>query len=235
MITEEDFRHVTLIDPPILLGPHDQFQHMMEIEFKFAMSQVNDAGLFLEFGVFKGNTINICAKLKPHIIFHGFDSFEGLPEEWDLVGDTGHNVSKIKVKPAGHFKVDQLPKVENNVKLYKGWFTDSLPIWKNEHLNTHSFISFLHIDSDLYSSAIYVLEELNDYIKPGTIIRFDELVEWRLTNLTNKNKHAIPKPKYAAWREGEYKALNEWIQKDNREVQPIWRNWHEGAGIKVIK
>ena len=40
-------------------------------------------GLNLEFGVFKGVTISAVAKARPDLIFHGFDSFEGLPEDWD--------------------------------------------------------------------------------------------------------------------------------------------------------
>lgn len=36
-------------------------------------------------------------------------------------------------------------------------------------------------------------------------------------------------------KDGEWKALNEWMQKYDREVKPIWRNWHQSAGVQVIK
>ena len=52
----------------------------------------------------------------------------------------------------------------------------------------------------LYSSCATILTELNDQIKPGTIILFDEL-----TNYLN-------------WEEGEWKALQEWMKIHNREV-----------------
>jgi S-adenosyl-L-methionine methyltransferase len=38
-------------------------------------------GLILEFGVYSGRTINHLASLTQQTIF-GFDSFEGLPEDW---------------------------------------------------------------------------------------------------------------------------------------------------------
>ena len=49
--------------------------------FRFALDRagVGD-GLHAEFGVYKGDSINRLARLRPHKLFHGFDSFEGLPE-----------------------------------------------------------------------------------------------------------------------------------------------------------
>lgn len=38
-------------------------------------------GLIAEFGVATGRTINHIARLRPEDIVHGFDSFEGLPED----------------------------------------------------------------------------------------------------------------------------------------------------------
>ena len=39
-------------------------------------------GHILEFGVFSGGTINYLAKKMPTKIIYGFDSFQGLPENW---------------------------------------------------------------------------------------------------------------------------------------------------------
>lgn len=58
----------------------------------------------------------------------------------------------------------------NNVTFYKGWFIDTIPVYKK----CAESIALLHIDCDLYSSTIDVLYNLNDYIVPGTIIVFDE-------------------------------------------------------------
>ena len=71
-----------------------------EMEYRFCMQNIQfDNGLFLEFGVYNGSSINILSKLRPNKIFHGFDTFTGLPEDWDL-GD-----KKIK---AGHFYLEKM-------------------------------------------------------------------------------------------------------------------------------
>lgn len=64
--------------------------------------------LILEFGVFEGNTIYYIAGKLPNYTVHGFDSFEGLPECWR------------DGAPNGHFAMDQLPDVADNVELHKG-------------------------------------------------------------------------------------------------------------------
>jgi hypothetical protein len=118
----------------------------------------NKDGLYLEFGVFSGQTINHIAGQVDKPVY-GFDSFEGLPERWrDNLG-------------AGHFKVNALPEVRKNVTLVKGWFDKTLP----EFLRTHpGDVSFLHVDCDLYSSTQTIFACLAPRIKPGTVIAFDE-------------------------------------------------------------
>jgi hypothetical protein len=56
-----------------------------EDPLKFCLSNnlVPSTGLILEFGVFSGNSINIIADKFPLRTIYGFDSFEGLPEEWE--------------------------------------------------------------------------------------------------------------------------------------------------------
>jgi Macrocin-O-methyltransferase (TylF) len=123
-----------------------------------SLGKVGIPGLYCEFGVFEGTTINYIAKRSPGKV-HGFDSFEGLPEDWRQ----GHETAK--------FKLSGLPEVASNVALYKGWFDQSLP----EFLESHpEQVSFLHIDCDLYSSTKTVLTLLASRIRPGTVIQFDE-------------------------------------------------------------
>ena len=100
----------------------------------------------LEFCVFKGGTANLISDYVN--VIYGFDSFEGLPENWD------------GVKDKGFFKVDNLPKVNKNVKLIKGWFNDTLDDFLKEHPEDFQFI---HIDCDLYSSTKYVFNKLIEY------------------------------------------------------------------------
>ena len=182
-----------------------------EMEYRFCMQNIKiDNGLFLEFGVYNGKSINIFSKLKPNNIFHGFDTFEGLPEEWDL----GHK--KIE---AGHFILDKMPKVEKNVLLYKGLFENTIPEWKTKYRKN---ISFINIDCDLYSSTKTVLENLDSQIVKDTIIRFDDL---------------LPSPisPYPNWLNGEWKALSEWVKGFERKVIPISRSWKQGCTVLVLK
>lgn len=180
-----------------------------EMEYRFCMQNTKfENGLFLEFGVYKAESINILSKLKPNKIFHGFDTFTGLPEEWDM----GHK--KIR---AGHFALEKIPIVEKNVILHKGLFEDTLPEWIKKYKEK---ISFINIDCDLYSSTKTVLEYLNPQIVKDTIIRFDDLLP-------------SPLSPYPKWIEGEWKALKEWIEKFNREVIPISRSWKQGCTILV--
>ena len=180
-----------------------------EMEYRFCMQNIQfDNGLFLEFGVYNGSSINILSKLRPNKIFHGFDTFTGLPEDWDLGN------KKIK---AGHFYLEKMPSVEKNVILHKGLFEDTIPKWQKQYKEK---ISFINIDCDLYSSTKTVLEHLNSQIVKDTIIRFDDL---------------LPSPirPYPKWLEGEWKALSEWVGKFKREIVPLSRSWKQGCIMKV--
>jgi hypothetical protein len=168
------------------------------------------AGLCLEFGVWQGGSINYLAdRLKKETIY-GFDSFEGLPEDWHL--------SESDMRKKGHFAT-RLPQVRSNVQLIKGFFEDTVPMFLEV---TSGTISVLHIDSDLYSSAKYVLTQLNDRIVPGTVIMFDELSDW------SEDQRFYPK-----WPEGEWKALEEWLTENKRSVRPICRNFDMRGAVLV--
>jgi len=116
-------------------------------------------GLFLEFGVCSGHTINRISGAVPEADVFGFDSFNGLPEKW-------------RDFPQGYFNVDTLPKVNDNVKLIVGLFQDTLQNFIDQY---NKPIAFCHIDCDLYSSTKYVLTVLKNNFVDGSIISFDEL------------------------------------------------------------
>lgn len=239
-LTLDDWKDVKLIDIPktqddsSVQGSKKQRQINMRAELEYAMSLCEVDGLNLEFGVFEGWTINTCAEIRPDQHFWGFDSFEGLPEEWVVVDPTHPKSKPWKKMDKGHFALDSLPEVRDNVSLVKGFFDESLVPWMRENITEDSQVSWLHLDADLYSSTIYVLEKLNDYIVPGTIIRFDELVDWRLEGFPC-TPHKRPKPKYSNWRNGEWLAMNEWLENFDRKIEPLWRDWHQCAGARVIQ
>lgn len=150
---------------------------------KYVASAAKDKeGLFLEFGVFSGRSINTMAKVANNKTLYGFDSFCGLPKDWH----DGYERGAFDLKGV-------LPNVENNVKLVKGWFQDTLPDFLEHHPDEKC--ALVHIDCDLYSSTNYVLNSLRERICPGTILVFDEFLGY-----VNYDKH-------------EYLAFNEFAEK----------------------
>lgn len=130
--------------------------------WKFAADAAQlKTGLLLEFGVFKGTSINFFADCFQDDDLHGFDSFEGLAEDW-----TGYHL------PKGTFDLQgNLPKVRDNVTLHKGWFDKTLPSFLKANTDP---IKFCHIDCDTYESSLYVLEKIAPRLVKGSVILFDE-------------------------------------------------------------
>jgi O-methyltransferase len=129
---------------------------------------VGDAAItYLEFGVWKGDSITSWAKMNTHpeSRFYGFDTFTGLPEYWN------------KWTPKGAFDLNgNAPAVnDSRVTLIPGLFQKSLYSFLESFRSTNPII--VHIDSDLYSSALFVLTALDRVLRPGTIIIFDQFFD----------------------------------------------------------
>jgi hypothetical protein len=122
-----------------------------------ACSLAQADGLWLEFGVASGGTIRHIAKIH-HGQIYGFDSFQGLPENWRY----GFVKGAFEMKP---------PAVPDNVELVKGLFSETLPLFVRKHPGE---VSFIHIDCDLYSSTKTIFSYLERQLTRGTIIVFDE-------------------------------------------------------------
>jgi predicted O-methyltransferase YrrM len=123
-----------------------------------AVKAATPEGLYLEFGVHTGGTLRTIAELAPTGSVFGFDSFEGLPEDWRAHFSVGH------------FAVDALPDVPG-AEFVVGWFDQVLPGFLAEHPED---VAFLHLDADLYSSTKTVLDALEPRLRVGTVIIFDE-------------------------------------------------------------
>jgi hypothetical protein len=170
---------------------------------KTQLSNDLNLGLIAEFGVATGRTINHIARLKPNLVVHGFDSFEGLPEDW---------TSRM---PKGFFKRDALPRVRKNVELHVGWFDSTLPAFKAKYGDTP--LQLLHIDSDLYSSAVSILTTLRDNIVPGTVIIFDEYIN------------------YPGWELDEFRAWQEHVSAYGIRYEYIGRvSRHQKVAVRVL-
>jgi hypothetical protein len=134
---------------------------------------------YLEFGVHQGCSINQFSQHLQDIVIYGFDSFEGLNEDWK-------GTTMIKQ----HFSLDGVvPQLNSNCIPVIGWIQDTLPtfISSNEDLR----INFVHIDTDTYETARFILEHIKPFLIDKSILVFDEL-------------YNIP-----GWRIGEYRALTE--------------------------
>lgn len=167
----------------------------------YALSLIEIEGPICEFGVYMGRTINFISSLVKNKIVYGFDSFEGLPETWRFGFEEGT------------FAVGCLPKVNENVRLIKGWFNDTLPEFIKEF---NGPVSFIHIDCDLYSSTKAIFDFLSNKIVPGTIFVFDEFFN------------------YPGWKNGEYKAFSEFIEQYNVRFNYIgFVKYDEQVGVKI--
>jgi Methyltransferase domain len=127
----------------------------------FAIDAAKIEGHYLEFGVFTGGTIRFIAGKIPGHIIHGFDSFQGLPDDW-----SGYNLGRRAFDMRG-----RLPKVPSNVRLHRGWFEDTIRPWLDENPGP---VAFIHVDCDLYTSTRTIFTLLAERIVPGTVILFDE-------------------------------------------------------------
>ena len=137
-----------------------QFERKADL-LDYAIGKAPQTGMAAEFGVWKGQSINHIAKrLSPDIVY-GFDSFEGLREDWSGWSE-----------PKGTFSLGgKLPKVRSNVRLVKGWFDQTLPSFLQANALPFAIV---HLDSDTYEAAKTVLELISSRITEGTVIIFDE-------------------------------------------------------------
>ena len=126
--------------------------------FDKAVSLSNTDRAFYEFGVWMGESFKYLSKHFSKSF--GFDTFEGLPENW-------HNV------PSGTYSsYGSIPEIEN-AEFIEGEFKDTLPTFFEFERPTAGLINF---DADLYSSTKCALENSIPVIDNDTILVFDELI-----------------------------------------------------------
>ena len=164
----------------------------LELAVKLSNHSLSDV---VEFGIFRGKTVNqLRNSFDETIPLYGFDSFDGLPEDW-----TGTTLKAGDLSTKG-----EIPYI-SGVKIYDGWFEDTI----KEYMKVANPIKLLHIDSDLYSSAITVLYNLKEFIVSGTIIVFDEWV-YNHKDIEENRQH-------------EQKAFYEWVKDFDIEYELIPR------------
>jgi hypothetical protein len=162
------------------------FEHRMDF-WRHVMSKLPAEGEVIEVGVFEGVSVNfiadtLLAKGDTREV-HGFDSFEGLEEDW-----SGEALGSGFFQRGG-----RLPKVRRNVKLHKGWVQDTLGPFYAERGKPK--IALVHIDTDTYTPARHILEISEPLLTEGSVVVFDELIG------------------YPNWRAHEFKALQETLDR----------------------
>jgi hypothetical protein len=161
-------------------------------------------GTVLEFGVATGRTLNQFAYWLPEKPIHGFDGFVGLPEDW---------TSRMR---KGFFARSTLPSVRTNCQLWVGWFNETLPGFKKQ-VQLDKPIALLHVDCDLYSSTVTILDNLKDNIVPGTVIIFDEYMN------------------YPGWQLDEFRAWQEFVAQHKIKYEYIGRvSRHQKVAVRVL-
>lgn len=139
-------------------------------------------GWAAEFGVYSGFSLGIIAQHMPVI---GFDSFKGLPEDWREGFGAGAFTRQGELK-----KGIPLDVTGPNRMVIPGWFEDTVPDFPFPSLG------LVHVDCDLYSSTVTVLDAVRPFLMFGSLIIFDEF-------------HG-----YDGWENHEYKAWMEFLDQN---------------------
>ena len=118
---------------------------------------------YLEFGVYGGSSFKwwISHNNHPQSRFIGFDTFEGLPEDWGIF-KKGDMSSGLK-----------MPDVNDpRATFVKGLFQQTLPdVLKTLDKTKQKVIM---MDADLYSSTLFVLTSIAPYLRKGDVVLFDQ-------------------------------------------------------------
>ena len=118
---------------------------------------------YLEFGVAGGDSLTWWSKnnVNPKTSFWAYDTYEGLPEDYGTL-------KKGYFDQKGNF-----PNIgDDRINFIKGLFQDTL--LKTTKEIDFSKKSIVHVDGDLYSSALFCLSILFPHLKKGDLIIFDE-------------------------------------------------------------
>ena len=149
---------------------NDFFSYQFDYNKRFSLYQhitdaetINEPIEYLEFGVAGGSSFKWWVKHNANTQskFHGFDTFEGLPEDWGpfKAGDMSAGSKTPDIQ-------------DSRVKFYKGLFQQTLPGFIQKFNSNNRKV--IHMDADLYTSTLYSLTSLAPLLKKNDIILFDE-------------------------------------------------------------
>lgn len=199
-----DTLKTTLIKEKITLLKEYQMDSLWDIMKKIKVE--NTPGDLVETGTWKGGAAiviqyaNMLFNLKKDLYL--YDSFQGTPD-----------ITKTKIQnppyenhPAHTYRVSKKELLDNfdrfdllldNVKVYEGWFEDTLP---NAEVES---VALLRFDGDVYSSTMDVLENLYDKVVPGGYVIIDDYCLRGCRGATDefREKNNITEPLYTPYNE----------------------------------
>ena len=136
--------------------------------------------LLLDLGVWIGWSTRLISDASDRKVY-GFDSFEGLVEDWKLEDQVvkrgtfslSDPFAQRFIKDTGVVFEDGLPApLGRKVQFIKGSTYDTLAPFLAEHAGAP--IRLFHMDLDTYESCLHALETCKDRFVPGSILVFDE-------------------------------------------------------------
>lgn len=139
-------------------GPRPDYPLLRHI-----LEDLHPQGWALEFGVANGTSLGIIAAHMPVV---GFDSFLGLPEEWE-----GYPKGTFAPTDPETGWTSGEPPVIANSQLEIGMFDDTLPSFD---FSAVAPLGLVHIDCDLYSSTTTVLTHVGPHLQPRCYVILDE-------------------------------------------------------------
>lgn len=140
--------------------------------------------MVLDLGVAEGHSSLLIANqmLGSSALVCSFDAFEGIRDPW----------SKIDRPPGSmdlHGLVPQELLNHPNIYVVKGWVEDTLEGFLEQR--SEDYVSFVHLDMDVYPPTRFALEKLLPFLRNGTHLLFDDM-------------YGFP-----GWRNHSYKAMAE--------------------------
>lgn len=187
----------------------NKYQHILE-----AVNYVRVAELppvFFEFGCHSARTFTATILSADYLGIDldcfAFDSFEGLPDT--KKSEDGYFQSGTfctGVEQFRHIVSDKTGKALDDRQMIKGFYEHSLTPSLKSRLPQE--VGFIHIDVDLYSSTVTVLDFVKDFLVTGTVVLFDD---W----------YCFPPGK----KMGEKRALLEFCEKNSHIRFEPWKNY----------
>ena len=148
--------------PPLYLNTRNEI-------YRYVAAELGNGSAIdlLEFGVAEGTSMRalVHANQNPESRFVGFDTFAGLPEDWQ----SGWGVIR---KGSYAVRQDRPYFDDARISLQVGLFQDTVPKFLTTFTPANQLI--FHIDCDLYSSTLYLLTKLDAFRSLQPIILFDD-------------------------------------------------------------